>query len=207
MKVMKVLQTCTMFIGLIWWMPLQATDFAALKVVCESCHGQGGVSLTSSVPTIAGQAFTLIEDNLLAYRVNERPCTAGQPGDNGLSVPPSPMCAIAATLDDEAIAALAEYYEQQEFVPAIQGFDESLVSRGEELHREANCESCHSGGGRITNGMAAILAGQWTPYLEIAFHQIRTGERKGPKVMNSAIQLFSDDDIRALLNYYASHRE
>jgi sulfide dehydrogenase cytochrome subunit len=207
MKVMKVFQICTTLMSLVLLTPLQAADVAALKVVCESCHGQGGVSLTSSVPTIAGQAYTLIEDNLLAYRVNERPCSAGPPSDNGPLVPPSPMCAIASTLDDEAIAVLAEYYEQQEFVPAKQGFDKSLASRGEELHHQANCESCHSGGGRISNGMAAILAGQWTPYLEIAFHQIRTGERMGPKVMNNAIQLFSDDDIQALLNYYASRRE
>ena len=204
---MKVFQICTSLMSLVLLTPLQAADVAALKVVCESCHGQGGVSLTSSVPTIAGQAYTLIEDNLLAYRTNERPCSAGPPNHHGPLVPPSPMCAIASTLDDEEIAVLAEYYEQQEFVPAIQGFDESLATRGEELHHQANCELCHSGGGRISNGMAAILAGQWTQYLEIAFHQIRSGERMGPKVMNTAIQLFSDEDIEAILNFYASRQQ
>ena len=196
-----------MLFSLISWLSLQAADLAALRVVCESCHGKGGVSLIPSVPTIAGQAFTLIEDNLLAYRANERSCTAGPPGDHGPSVPASPMCAIASTLSDEAITALAEYYEEQEFIPAIQGFKKALISRGQALHQQANCEMCHSGGGRNSNGMAAILAGQWTPYLEIALHQIRSGERMGPKVMNSAIQLFSDDDIQALLNYYASRQE
>ncbi len=204
---MKVFQICAALISLIYWMPLQAADLSALKIVCESCHGQGGVSVTASVPTIAGQAFTFIEDNLLAYRSNNRPCTAESPGDRETLVAPSPMCAIASTLDDEAIAALAEYYEQQEFVPARQAFDESLVSRGEQLHHQANCEQCHSGGGRISNGMAAILAGQWTPYLEIAFHQMRSGRRMGPKVMNAAITLLSDDDIQALLNYYASRQD
>lgn len=193
--------------GLILWLPLQAADLSALKIVCESCHGQDGVSVTASVPTIAGQAFTFIEDNLLAYRTNDRPCTAELPDDKEPQATPSPMCAIAATLDDEAIAALAEYYEQQEFEPASQAFDQSLVSKGERLHHQANCEQCHSGGGRISNGMAAILAGQWMPYLEIAFHQIRSGRRMGPKVMNGAISLLSDDDIQALLNYYASRQD
>jgi cytochrome c553 len=55
--------------------------------------------------------------------------------------------------------------------------------------------------------MAAILAGQWTPYLEIAFLQIRSGQRMGPKVMNNAIQQFSNDDVQALLNYYASRQD
>jgi sulfide dehydrogenase cytochrome subunit len=204
---MKVFQTGCVLIGLILWAPLQAADLVALKMICESCHGQGGVSVTASVPTIAGQAFTFIEDNLLAYRMNDRPCTAESPNDRESLVAPSPMCAIAATLDDEAIAALAEYYEQQEFEPARQAFDESLASRGEQLHHQANCEQCHSGGGRISNGMAAILAGQWTPYLEIAFQQIRSGRRMGPKIMNTAITLLSDDDIRALLNYYASRQD
>ena len=204
---MKVFQTGCVFIGLLLWTPLQAADLVALKMICESCHGQGGVSVTASVPTIAGQAFTFIEDNLLAYRTNDRPCTAESPADKEPLVAPSPMCAIASTLDDQAIAALAEYYEQQEFEPASQAFNQSLASRGEQLHHQANCEQCHSGGGRISNGMAAILAGQWTPYLEIAFHQIRSGKRMGPKVMNAAITLLSDDDIQALLNYYASRQD
>ena len=127
--------------------------------------------------------------------------------DTQLVVAPFPPENGYAALDDDAIAALAEYYEQQEFEPASQGFDESLVSRGEQLHHQANCEQCHSGGGRISNGMAAILAGQWTPYLETAFQQIRSGRRMGPKVMNGAITLLSDDDIQALLNYYASRQD
>lgn len=204
---MKIFQSCALLIGLIVCTSLRATDLDGLRVVCDSCHGRGGVSTISSVPTLSGQAYTFIEDNLLAYRANERSCDPAPPNDNGPAVPASPMCAIASTLDDEAIVALAEYYEKQVFLPAIQAFDESLAARGAELHRQANCELCHSGGGRKSNGMAAILAGQWAPYLEIAFHQIRSGERMGPKVMNRAIRQFSDDDIRALLNYYASRRD
>jgi sulfide dehydrogenase cytochrome subunit len=201
---MKVFQSCTTLISLILWAPLQAADVATLKLICESCHGQGGVSVTASVPTIAGQAYTFIEDNLLAYRVNDRPCTAGPSDDGGPFVAPSPMCAIASTLDDEAIEMLAEYYEQQEFVAAKQGFDESLARQGAEVHIKGNCELCHSQGGQNSNGMAAILAGQWTPYLEIALHQIRSGQRMGPKVMNRAIKALTDEEIRALLNFYAS---
>jgi len=201
---MNIFQTCIGLIALISWIPLLAADVTTLKVMCESCHGPDGVSVTASVPTIAGQAYTLIEDNLLAYRSNERSCNTEPPGNDGRSAPPSPMCAIASTLADEAISALAEYYERQEFLPANQDFDKTLATRGEELHRQAECELCHSGGGSASNGMAAILAGQWTLYLETAFRQIRSGERMGPTVMNSAIQLLSNEDVRALLNYYAS---
>jgi cytochrome c553 len=55
--------------------------------------------------------------------------------------------------------------------------------------------------------MSAILAGQWTPYLERSLLKIRAGERMGPKVMNRAIRAFTDRDIAALLNYYASQQD
>lgn len=198
---MKIFHTCALMAALVSGLALQASDLPMLKTVCESCHGQVGVSTNPYVPTIAGQAYTFIEDGLLAYRSNQRSCYGGP------SEITSPMCAIASTLDDEAIAALAAHYERQPFLPAKQDFDESLTSRGEALHRKANCELCHSDGGRESNGMAAILAGQWSPYLAAALQQIRAGERQGPKVMNEAIRSFSDEDIRALLSYYASRQE
>jgi cytochrome c553 len=55
--------------------------------------------------------------------------------------------------------------------------------------------------------MSAILAGQWTPYLERSLLRIRAGERMGPKVMNRAIRELTDRDIAALLSYYASQQD
>ena len=99
---------------------------------------------------------------------------------------------------------LAEFYEQQTFEPALQSFDPDLATRGFGIHQEGGCELCHSNGGRESNGMSAILAGQWTPYLERSLLRIRAGERAGPKVMNRAIRDLSDTDLAALVNYYAS---
>ncbi len=36
---------------------------------------------------------------------------------------------------------------------------------------------------------------------------LRTGARKGPKVMNAAIHDLEGRDVEALLNYYASQQE
>jgi len=152
-----------------------SAEVATLTPVCIGCHGPNGLSVNNTVPIIAGQAFTLIEDNLLAFRDGERACT--------------------------------EFFELQAFAPARQQFDPLLVTEGARIHQEANCETCHSKGGSENNGMSAILAGQWTPYLERSLLRIRAGERKGPKVMNRAIREFSDQDIAALLSYYASQQD
>jgi sulfide dehydrogenase cytochrome subunit len=114
---------------------------------------------------------------------------------------------IVTTLEDQDISALAEFFELQVFEPAAQPFDPLLVAEGARIHLEANCELCHSQGGSENNGMSSILAGQWTPYLERSLLRIRAGERMGPKVMNRAIREFTDQDIEALLSYYASQQD
>lgn len=191
---------------LAWLVPVAApaADLNSLTPVCDGCHGINGVSVNHAVPTIAGQPFTLIEDNLLAFRDGDRACgeTEFLQGDAATWL--AAMCATVTPLEDDDITALAEHYEKQAFVPAQQLFDPVLAADGADLHQEANCELCHSEGGSESNGMSAILAGQWTPYLERSLLRIRAGERMGPKVMNRAIQKMSDADIAALLNFYAS---
>ena len=195
--------------GLALFFPTAACslDVGTLTPVCNGCHGLDGVSTNSAVPTIAGQAYTLIEDNLLAFRDNAGACSATELLHGEAAALVFAMCALVATLENQDIAALAEFYELQTFVPARQPFDPSRAADGARIHRQANCELCHSKGGRNSNGMAAILAGQWTPYLERSLLRIRAGERMGPKVMNAAIRELTDDDIEALLSYYASGQD
>ncbi len=200
---------CGHLVGLVLCFPLTSysAELATLTAVCSGCHGPGGVSVNSTVPTIAGQAYTVIEDNLLAFRDGGRACTETELLQDEAAALVSAMCAVVATLDDRDISALAEFYELQVFAPARQSFDAAFAAEGARIHREAGCELCHSQGGRESNGMAAILAGQWTAYLERSLLRIRAGERMGPKVMNQAIRKMTDRDIAALLNYYASQKD
>lgn len=184
-----------------------SAEVATLTPVCIGCHGPNGLSVNNTVPIIAGQAFTLIEDNLLAFRDGERACTETEYLQGEAAALVSAMCTFVATLENRDISALAEFFELQAFAPARQQFDPLLVAEGARIHQEADCETCHSKGGSENNGMSAILAGQWTPYLERSLLRIRAGERMGPKVMNRAIREFSDQDIAALLSYYASQQD
>ncbi len=203
----RLFGACLVALALFFPTAAFSSDVGTLTAVCSGCHGLDGVSINSTVPTIAGQAYTLIEDNLLAFRNKERACSETELLQGEAVALVFAMCAFVATLENQDIAALAEFYERQTFVPARQPFDPSRAADGARIHRQANCELCHSHGGRKSNGMAAILAGQWTPYLERSLLRIRAGERMGPKVMNEAIRKLTDDDIEALLSFYASGQD
>jgi sulfide dehydrogenase cytochrome subunit len=170
-----------------------AEDVHTLMRTCAACHTPNGNPPSSDIPIIAGQPFTVINDALLLFAAAERPCMA--------------MCGIAAELSPHEKEALADYLEEQTFVPAKQEFDPSLAALGAKLHADKGCETCHSQGGRNGNGMAPILAGQRTPYLRNALQQIKVGTRSGPTVMNQAVRSLSDDEIEALLNYYARNQD
>ncbi len=66
---------------------------------CVACHGSDGVGLTPDYPTLAGQHADYLEQALKAYRKGARQNPVMNP--------------MAATLKDEDIRALAEYFAQQ----------------------------------------------------------------------------------------------
>jgi len=203
-KINRRQSVCGALLALLFPLATFSAEVGTLTPVCIGCHGLNGLSVNSTVPIIAGQAYTVIEDNLLAFRDGERACTETEYLQGEAAALVSVMCKVVATLENSDISALAEFFELQAFAPARQPFDPLLAAEGASIHLEANCELCHSQGGSENNGMSAILAGQWTPYLERSLLRIRAGERKGPKVMNQAIREFTDMDIAALLSYYAS---
>ncbi len=203
----RCFRICMVGLALIFHTAAFSSAVGTLTPVCSGCHGLDGISTNSTVPTIAGQAYTLIEDNLLAFRDDEGACSETELLQGEAAALVLAMCAFVATLENPDIEALAEFYELQTFVPVRQPFDPSRAAEGARIHRQDNCEVCHSNGGRKSNGMAAILAGQWTPYLERSLLRIRAGERMGPNVMNEAIRQLTDDDIEALLSFYASGQD
>ncbi|HSS64583.1 MAG TPA: c-type cytochrome [Gammaproteobacteria bacterium] len=174
--------------------------------VCEGCHGEGGVSTNPMVPILAGQPFTFIEDNLLAFRAGARSCSPQRLDSSAAGMLASTMCSQVQALTDAEISALAGYFERQQFEPAQQPFDQSQVARGRGIHDERGCEQCHSDGGETTNAMAPVLAGQWTPYLQRAMGALRAGTRKGPVEMTRGIGTLTDAEVDALLAFYASRQ-
>ena len=98
-----VLALCGLVAGMspVWAAPDAATREAAVKLatnVCGSCHGPQGRGDNPRIPRLAGQQRAYIEVQLKAFRNRTR-------GDNAAH---EYMWAVAATLDDDIVSALAE---------------------------------------------------------------------------------------------------
>lgn len=180
-----------------------AADIASLTASCEDCHGKDGASAEPEIPTIGGFSAVYITDSLAVYRDKTRPCEevkypAGEhKGDT------TDMCKIAADLSEEDSALIAEHYAGKPFVRAKQAFDADLAARGKGIHN-LNCVKCHEDGGSSPDDDAGILAGQWMPYMEDQFAEYAAGKRPMPEKMVPKMDKLSEEDIKALINYYGS---
>jgi sulfide dehydrogenase cytochrome subunit len=180
-------------------------DMSAVIENCNGCHGDDGVSQWSDVPTIAGIPEFVHADALYLFRDEARPCSESEYRQGDTSRAATSMCAVLADLSDDDIDEVAAHYAGMDFVAAKQDFDADLAAAGKAVH-DSKCDRCHSEGGSNPDDEASILAGQWIGYLGAQFAQYRAGEREQPKKMEEAINALSDDDVKALLHFYASQQ-
>jgi sulfide dehydrogenase cytochrome subunit len=199
----KYLYSMLLAIGLLFQgTPVAAVDGSKIAAdKCERCHGKNGNSKKDDIPSIAGFSEIVIADSMEMYRSGERAGAKYQVGND----PETDMNEIAKQLDDADIQALAVFYSSQEFLPRAQKFDSQLAEKGAEIH-DSKCENCHSEQGSNPDDDAAILAGQWTPYLKTQCNAFLSGEREAPKKMARKMNKLSAEDIEALLNFYASQQ-
>jgi len=182
-----------------------AGDLESIVADCNGCHGDDGVSQWTDVPTIAGVPEFVHSDALYLFRDEARPCSESQYKQGDTSKAATTMCAVTADLSDEQIDEIAAYYAGLPFVAAKQDFDAALAEAGKAVH-EAQCDRCHSEGGSNPEDEAGILAGNLMGYLEAQLAAYRAGDREQPKKMEEKIAELSDDDVKALVNYYASQQ-
>ena len=182
---------------------LANADVDSLMKGCNDCHGEGGVSESSDVPTIAGLAEFVHVDALYLYVDEERPCTESEYRHGDTSRPATSMCAVAAELSEDDIDAVAAAYAELPYVKATQKFDTELAATGEGLHKE-HCDKCHSDAGTNAEDEAGMLGGQQMGYLRSSFTAFADGSRGQPKKMKEKMDLLSEADLEALANYYGS---
>lgn len=175
-----------------------AGDFVKLVQSCEKCHGKDGNSTTPEVPIIAGFSYEGFLNTIDVFREDDRIAREfHKPGE-----PETVMNDIAKGLSDKEVLNLADYFSKREFKPAQQSVNTELAQRGEVIHKRS-CERCHTDNGAHPVEDAAILAGQWTPYLRRQFDNFLSGKRIVPRSMLRRIKKLSEDDIEALLHFYA----
>ncbi|MCG8370156.1 MAG: c-type cytochrome [Proteobacteria bacterium] len=182
---------------------LAAADLDALMQDCDGCHGEGGVSQWSDMPSIAGLGEFVIVDALYVYQDEARPCADSEYRLGDTSRPATNMCAAVAELSEDAIDALAASYGNMDWVKATQPFDAELAAAGEEVH-DRLCDRCHSDAGTNPDDEASMLGGQQMDYLRTTFAEYAAGTRGQPKKMKQKMDELSADDAEALVHYYGS---
>lgn len=163
---------------------------AMLSNTCAGCHGTNGASVGPSMPTLAGQPASYIEDSMKKFKSGERPSSI--------------MGRLAKAYSDDDFKAMAEFFGDKKFLRHKQAVDAAKVTRGKQLHEE-NCKKCHQEGGRESED-GGVIAGQWMEYLQITMNEFQAKKRPMPKKMAEKYEGLSQDDLDALTHFYASQQ-
>ena len=172
---------------------MAAPSASMLANTCAGCHGTNGVSTGPAAPTIAGKSAIYINDVMAMYKDGSRHSTI--------------MGRIAKGYTEEEINLMAEYYAALPFVSAApkQKLDSNKIAQGKKLYKK-NCSKCHDENGSLPDDDSGILAGQWLPYLQYTMQDYRDGRQEMTKKMKKKVDKLNDDQIEALLQFFASQK-
>jgi len=185
-RLLTIVAVCSCFSG------IAVAEINGILKMCSMCHGENGIGTKSDVPTIAGIPAIVQEAALFAYLDGDRDC-----GTTPM------MCSVISNLSEDQLVELAEHFGAMPYVPAEETYDAAMADTGRTIHL-VNCAICH-GQEDPGDAQASILHGQRKDYLRYALQQYAEGKRQQLPAMESKTAALSDEDIEALLNYYASY--
>ena len=176
---------------------LAQDEQSAVIGICIVCHGEDGSAPNfDDVPIIAGTPATHIEEAIYSYQDGARRC-----------IDEPAMCEAVFPLTDEEIGIAADYFASQKRVMSGEPYNDRLAMRGRRLHRD-HCIRCHARPEeeRAEDALGIPLHGQRSAYLRYAFATYYSGDRQTliPQ-MAEKMALLTEDDIEALINFYASY--
>jgi cytochrome c553 len=171
-----------------------AADIAAGKEkaeLCVACHGEGGISQTENIPSLAAQPDQFIQWQLVFFRVGTRKNEQMQP--------------IVEQLNNDDIRNLGAYFAS--LTPpknAKPDDDPDLSKKGAQAAVGRRCASCHTDSYAGTKAVARV-AGQREEYLLKALHDYKSGVRNGGGMaaMADVAYPLHEEEIEALAHYLA----
>jgi cytochrome c553 len=171
-----------------------AADIAAGKEkagLCVGCHGEGGISQTENIPSLAAQPDQFIQWQLVFFRAGTRKNEQMQP--------------IVEQLNNDDIRNLGAYFASLT-PPKNPKPDDNpdLSKKGAQAAAGRRCASCHTDTYAGTKAVARV-AGQREEYLLKALHDYKSGVRAGGGMaaMADVAYPLSEEEIEALAHYLA----
>ncbi|MGR3435925.1 MAG: c-type cytochrome [Shimia sp.] len=173
-------------------------------MACISCHGaQGQGDGSGAFPRLAGQAGWYTYKQLVDYASGARP--------NEI------MSGIAQRLTEAEMEAVAAYYAVIEapYVDVPLRVDHGALQWGAQLGAIGSsergipaCTNCHGAQGTGLPPSVPYLAGQYADYMTWQLELWRDGVRDNDamNVMSSIARKMTDEDMRAVSEYYARVR-
>jgi cytochrome c553 len=173
--------------------PLHAADISAGKEkaeLCTPCHGDGGISKTENIPSLAAQQDQFIQWQLVFFRSGSRKNEQ--------------MQGIVEQLDNTDIRNLGAYFASLPPAGKIPDDNPDLSAKGAQAAVGRRCASCHTDSYAGTKAVARI-AGQREEYLLKALHDYKSGTRAGGAMaaMADVAYPLSEEEITALAHYLA----
>jgi cytochrome c553 len=163
---------------------------AGQLALCAACHGAQGNSQIPSIPSLAGQPKTFIENQLVLIR-------------EGIREVPQ-MKGLLDKITDEEFITLANYFAAQTPVKAAtSAVNNATYLRGQETAKKMLCGTCHLPNYAGQNQIPR-LAGQHEEFLVLSIKQFRDGNSTGRDTnMSASVQGVKDGDVADLAHYLA----
>jgi cytochrome c553 len=155
-------------------------EFGAKLLVCNTCHGEGGIAKNATIPILSGQQESYLLKQLHDF----------QSGARNVEV----MSWMATSLSPTELGAAAAYFANKSW-PA-----RSAAAATSPPAMVAVCEVCHQQ--NFVGGLPAPrLAGQSYEYLVEAMRRFADGERSNNGDMTKIMAAIPPADRQAMARY------
>jgi len=186
---------------------------------CVACHGEGGNSLVTTFPKLAGQHERYLIKQMQDIKCGELSADEQKAQKcDGRSVPT--MTGQLANMTDSDLADIAAYFSAQ--TSSVAQAKTDSLAKGEEIYRAgirakdvAACTACHSptGNGNAPAGFPT-LSGQHADYVAAQLRAFRAAADGLPgrnndgdiMIMRDVAYRMSDSEIDAVANYVSGLR-
>jgi len=169
---------------------MAAMDIEVLARTCNNCHGVGGISAGTSMPSIGGLPRDYLKNVMKQWKYDERGAAT--------------MNRIVKGFSDDEIDALATHFSKKRWVPVPQKTTAALMKKGKSVTFE-NCEDCHGAKGDDPDEDAPRINGQWAKYMTLELEKYRDNGFKMPhRKMKKNTRKLKQADIPAAAHFFGA---